>query len=379
MMLRSQPLLPRLALAAVAAVLLAGCSSSPERPQPAALTSFSLGLPAQQVWKLELGAPAPQSVLALVGGEVALASESGSVLVLDAASGSVRWRAQLDGRIAVGTGYDGEVAAVLTQGNELVALAQGKELWRTRLAARSFTVPLVAGGRIFVLAGDRSLTAFDARNGARIWSQPARGTEPLVLQQPGVLMAVGNTLLAGIGGRLAGLNPNNGTTRWEAPLASPRGVNEIERLVDLVGPAAREQAQVCVRAFQSAVGCVDAQRGTLAWTKPANGSTGLGLADGSLYGVESNGRVMAWKADGGELLWQSDLLLHRGLTAPLAAGRSIAVGDAQGFVHVLARQDGKLLNRLATDGSAIVSAPLLAGSHLLALTRKGALYAWRPE
>ncbi len=379
MTFRSQPLLPRLALAAVAALLLAGCSSSPDRPEPAALTSFSPSLPAKQVWKYELGAPAPHSVLALVGSEVALASESGSVLVLDAGSGSLRWQARIDGRIAVGTGYDGEIAAVLTQGNELVALAQGKELWRTRLAARAFTVPLVAGGRIFVLAGDRSLTAFDARNGARIWSQPARGTEPLILQQPGVLTAVGNTLLAGIGGRLVGLNPNNGSTRWEAPLASPRGVNEIERLVDLVGPAAREQAQVCVRAFQSAVGCVDAQRGALTWTKPANGSAGLALAEGSVYGAEGNGRVMAWKADGGEVLWQSDLLLHRGLTAPLAAGRSIALGDAQGYVHVLARQDGKLLNRLATDGSAIVSAPLLAGNNLLVLTRKGVLHAWRPE
>ncbi len=61
------------------------------------------------------------------------------------------------------------------------------------------------------------------------------------------------------------------------------------------------------------------------------------------------------------------------------AGRSLAIGDAQGYVHVLAREDGKLLNRLETDGSAIVSAPLLAGQNLLALTRKGVLYAWRPE
>ncbi|MEN9904758.1 MAG: hypothetical protein RLZZ555_1323 [Pseudomonadota bacterium] len=378
-MFRSKPMMPSLLLAAVAAMLMAGCSSSPERPEPAALASFSPSLQARQIWKVEVGVPAPLSLPALVGGEVALASESGSVLVLDAASGSVRWQARLDGPIAVGIGYDGEVAAVLTQANELVSLAQGKVLWRSRLAARSFTVPLVAGGRIFVLAGDRSLSAFDARSGSRIWSQPARGTEPLILQQPGVLMAVGNTLLAGIGGRLVGINPNNGSTRWEAPLASPRGLNEIERLVDLVGPAGREQVQVCARAFQSAVGCIDAQRGALAWSRPANGSVGLGLADGSVYGVEGNGRILAWKADGGEVLWQSELLLHRGLTAPLAAGRSIAIGDAQGYVHVLARQDGKLLNRLATDGSAIVSAPLLAGSNLLALTRKGALYAWRPE
>lgn len=371
---------PRLAAAAAAVLLaLAGCSSTPSKPKPAPLQSFNASLPARLAWKVQLGEPAPQSVPVLVGRELALASADGRVLVLDADSGSERWRAELKAPVSAGIGYDGETAAVLTQDNQLVALAQGKVQWRVRLPARAFSAPLVAGRRVFVLAGDRSVSAFDARNGAKLWTQAARGTEPLVLQQPGVLLAVGDTLVAGMGARLSGLNPGNGTPRWEVPLASARGVNEIERLIDLVGPAARVQGQVCVRAFQSAVGCVDAQRGALRWTKPANGAVGLAADADRVYGSESNGRLLAWKFDSGELQWQSDLLLNRGLSAPLVAGRSIAIGDAQGFVHVLAREDGKLLNRLETDGSAIVSAPLLAGQNLLALTRKGVLYAWRPE
>lgn len=370
---------PRLAAAAAVLLALAGCSSTPTKPKPAALQSFSASLPARQAWKVQLGEPAPQSVPVLVGRELALASADGRVLVLDADSGSERWRAELKAAVSAGVGYDGETAAVVTQDNELVALAQGKVQWRVRLPARAFSAPLVAGRRVFVLAGDRSVSAYDARNGAKLWTQAARGTEPLVLQQPGVLLAVGDTLVAGMGARLSGLNPGNGAPRWEVPVASTRGVNEIERLIDLVGPAARVQGQVCVRAFQAAVGCVDAQRGALRWTKPANGAVGLAADGDRVYGTESNGRLLAWKLDGGDVQWQSDLLLNRGLSAPLVAGRSIAIGDAQGFVHVLAREDGKLLNRLETDGSAIVSAPLLAGQNLLALTRKGVLYAWRPE
>lgn len=374
-------LTPRLAAATAAVLLaLAGCSSSPSRPEPAALTTFSPVFPARLAWKVQLGEePAQLSAPLLVDSELALASASGTVRVLDAETGRERWRAETGSPVSVALGFDGETVAVVTEGNELLAVAQGKVQWRQRLASRPFTAPLVAGKRVFVLSGDRGVSAYDARNGARLWSQPARGTEPLVLQQPGVLLAVGNTLVAGLGGRLAGLNPGNGATLWEASVASPRGVNEIERLVDLVGPAARVQRDVCVRAFQAALACVDAQRGATRWTKPANGAVGL-AADASLvYGVENNGRVLAWKSDSGDVQWQSDLLLHRGLSAPLAAGRTVAIGDAQGYVHVLAREDGKLLNRLETDGSAIVSAPLLAGQNLLALTRKGVLYAWRPE
>ncbi len=72
-------------------------------------------------------------------------------------------------------------------------------------------------------------------------------------------------------------------------------------------------------------------------------------------------------------------LLHRNLTAPLAIGRSLAIGDAQGHVHLLARADGAFVNRLSTDGSPIVDGPLRVGNTLVVVTRNGGVFAWRPE
>lgn len=364
---------------AVVVLGVTACSSSSKRPEMAALTKVQPTLLAQPVWQAPVGEPAPLLVPVLLGREWVLATAAGQLLALDTETGKPRWQVDVHAPLAVGVGYDGQTAAAITQNNELVAVAQGQVQWRVRLETRVFTAPLVAGRRVFVLQGDRSVTAYDAGNGALLWTQPARGTEPLVLQQPGVLLAVGDTLAVGMGGRLLGLNPNNGSKRWDVPVASPRGVNEIERLVDLVAPAARVQRDVCVRAFQAALACVDGQRGTLRWTKNANGAVGVAADSGLVYGTESQGRFMAWKIDSGEVQWQSDLLLHRGLTAPLAAGRAVAVGDAQGYVHLLDRDNGQLLNRLETDGSAIVSAPVLAGDKLLALTRKGVVHAWRPQ
>ena len=65
-----------------------------------------------------------------------------------------------------------------------------------------FTPPLVAGRRVFVLGADRSLNAFDAASGARLWQQNRPG-DALSLRQAGLLMAVGDTLVAGQQGRLA--------------------------------------------------------------------------------------------------------------------------------------------------------------------------------
>jgi outer membrane protein assembly factor BamB len=71
--------------------------------------------------------------------------------------------------------------------------------------------------------------------------------------------------------------------------------------------------------------------------------------------------------------------LHRGVGAPLALGRSVVVGDSSGFVHLLSREDGTLLNRLATDGSAIAAAPVAVGNTLLVVTRNGNVHGYAPR
>jgi outer membrane protein assembly factor BamB len=52
---------------------------------------------------------------------------------------------------------------------------------------------------------------------------------------------------------------------------------------------------VCARAFQASVGCVDAARG-LVWSKPANGADGVSGDERFVYGTESDGSVVAWRA-----------------------------------------------------------------------------------
>lgn len=358
--------------------VLGGCSSSGNKPKPAELDSFLPMLSVRQAWVNPLGPSPLPSTLTVQGGHVFVASGNGTVAQIEVATGTNVWRMQLGVPLSAGMGSDGHLSAVVTQRNELIAVVGGKEVWRQRLSAATHTAPLVAGQRVFVLGADRTVSAFDGNSGARLWSQTRTG-EPLVLRQSGALLAVGDTLVVGLGGRMVGFNPNNGSIRWETPVAAPRGANDVERMVDLVGPVSRLGNDVCVRAFQAAVGCVDAQRGRLTWSQPADGSQGLHGDDRMLFGTESDGRVVAWQRGSGQRAWTYAGLLHRNLTAPLVLGRSVAVPDGFGLVHLLSREDGTPMARLTTDGSPILSAPVLAGDTLLALTQNGNLFAWRPQ
>ena len=212
----------------------------------------------------------------------------------------------------------------------------------------------------------------------RLWNQTRPG-DPLVLSQPGALTAVGDTLVAGLAGRLAGLNPDNGAVRWEVPVATGRGTNEVERLVDILGPASRIGASVCVRAYSAAVGCVDAERGSVVWTRQTSGLTGVHGDDRQLYGSDGEGRLQAFNRASGQPAWTVERLKYRQLSAPLALGRVVAFGDNSGLVHLVSREDGSEMTRLTTDGSPIVVAPVLAGDALVVQTRNGGLYAWRPQ
>ena len=374
----SFPHICRIFAAIFSIALLPGCFGGAKKLQPAELQPFTPLVSARQSWTARIGPVSFPLQISVASSAIGVAGDDGTVALLDAQTGRDIWRLALNTPIAAGVGGDGKLLAVVTKANEVIAMQAGRELWRQKLNAQAFTAPFVAGERVFVLAADRSVNAFDGQTGRKLWIQQ-RPAEPLVLRQSGVMLAVGDMLVVGLSGRLAGLNPASGSVQWEVPIAMPRGINDVERLVDLVGSASRVGESVCVRAFQTSIGCVNSTRGSLVWAKPANGVQGIDGDDRFLFGTEADGTVIGIKRSDGERVWRSDRLRNRGLTAPLLAGRSVAIGDATGYLHLLSREDGTLLNRLTTDGSAISAAPVLANNTLVAITRSGGIFGFQPE
>jgi outer membrane assembly lipoprotein YfgL len=368
---------PTLAAAGCLAVaLLAACGSS--RPKPAPLEPVKATIAGRQVWQARLGSVRFPLAIALRDGKAFAAGDDGTVVALEVASGRELWRAQAGGTISAGVGSDGRHSAVVTSANEVVAFDADKPTWRARLPARAVTAPLVAGERVFVLTVDRNVHAFDAVDGRRLWAMQRPG-DPLTLGQAGVLAAYRDNLLIGQGPRLAAVDPLRGSVRWEVAIANPRGTNEVERLADLVGPPARVGQRLCARAFQSAVGCVDLERGLIDWSRNVGGIQAVGGDADTVVGADASDRITAWRRTNGEVLWQNEKFLHRGLSGALVAGKTVVFGDSEGQLHFLDRETGALLLRLPTDGSPIVGSPVVDGPTMLVATRNGGLFAFRPE
>jgi outer membrane protein assembly factor BamB len=99
----------------------------------------------------------------------------------------------------------------------------------------------------------------------------------------------------------------------------------------------------------------------------------------AIFGTESDGKVVSWRRTDGERLWVSERLRFRKLSPPVLVGRSLVIGDESGVLHFLSSVDGSSLNRIPTDSTPMVVAPVLVGQTLVAVTRRGGVYGFRPE
>jgi outer membrane protein assembly factor BamB len=134
-------------------------------------------------------------------------------------------------------------------------------------------------------------------------------------------------------------------------------------------------SEVCAVAYQGRVGCFDLATGSNRWARDLSSEVGVAVDQRFVFAPDDKGALYAFNRDGGVSAWKNDKLSYRRLSTPVSYGRTVAVGDYKGFIHFLSREDGAFLARAATDGSAITSTPLVAGSNLIFQTQNGTVTA----
>ncbi|MGO4378808.1 outer membrane protein assembly factor BamB [Pseudoduganella sp. RAF53_2] len=374
----------------VMALAISGCSTmsklnpfkKEDKNAPAKLVELKSPIPAKIVWKHSMNkAGANVFNPALVNGSVFVADADGNVDRLDANSGKQQWHVKAGTDLTAGVGSDGTVVVVGgVKGKVLVFDANsGKELWTTQASSEILSTPVIGGGNVIVRSVDNKITAYDEKTGEKRWFIQ-RPTPALTLRNaPGMVIAGTNVVAAQPAGRMLGLALSNGVPRFEVPVAEPKGATELERVSDIGGTPVVFDQDICTVTFQGKVGCFDVNTGVARWTKDASSDVGVSVDQRFVFVADDKGSVIAYARDGGASAWKVDTLANRQLSTPLSFGRLVAVGDYDGYVHFLSREDGTLLGRVSLDSSAIKSVPLLSGSNMIVQTQAGTVAAIAAE
>lgn len=368
--------------------LVAGCSSlnpfaskpAPRNP-PAALEDFKQTLGVRTAWSASIGT-AGEFVFspAVAGNSIFAAAADGTVARVDADTGRTVWRINTDSRLTAGVGSDGNTVAVAAEKGVLLALdSDGKVRWKVQASSEILSAPAVGQGVIVVRSVDNRISAYDVETGSRRWAVQ-RTSPPLTLRSaPGIAVSGTAAYVALPGGRLLALALSNGGPRWEVAVGDPRGTTELERIADLSGTPFVAGRDVCAVAYQGRVACFDAASGAPRWAKEMSSEVGVAVDDRNVYAADERGAVTALARDTGSGVWRNNKLANRRLSTPVVMARALAVGDAQGYIHFLSREDGAFLARVPTDGSRVVAASPLSANSAIFQTQAGAIVALATE
>ncbi len=358
------------AAAVLCAFVLAGCGSTGH--EPAELQKIQATVRIAKGWTYGLGSGETGMLTPAVVDGAVYAAGSDDLYKLDPSNGNQIWKVTCGDDVANGVGSDGKYVAVGTiKGEVEVYDADGKQLWKQRLPSEMSAPPLVGSGFVFVRTNDSRVTAFDAASGEMRWRY--QGQNPaLSLRVPRQMkFSPAGVLVPQSNGKLLALDAN-GRTVFDAVIAQPKGITEVERLVDVVGAPLVDARMICASAFQGNVVCMNSQNGQLQWAQQVDAVSGP-VSDGShVYIVTSRGEIKAFGYETGTEIWTNSDLLWRSPSAPAVIGNHLLVGDYDGYVHVLDSLTGKIIGRGSVSG-AVVSDPIPVASGALVQTVKGQL------
>ncbi len=368
-------------LAALA--LLTGCSAlnpfaGKPKNAPAPLANFTPSMAVRVVWSVNVGKGGNQGFRpAISEGRLFAANESGELMSIDPSNGRIVWKINAGTRLVSGVAADAGTVVVAGAEGAVQAFdaANGQRRWKFDASTEVLSAPAIGNGTVVLRSLDNRIVALDAGTGSRRWYLQ-RATPALSLHSaPGIVIADGLAFVGLPAGRLIALSALSGAPRWEVAIAEPRGATELERVSDVSGMPALMGRDICATSYQGRIACVDAGNGTLRWARELSAAAGPGVDQRYVFAADEKSNLQAFSRETGSNLWRNTSLAWRGLSAPVSFGRAVVVGDRQGYLHFLSREEGAMLARLPTDGSAISAAPLIAGSNLIVQTQDGKLMA----
>jgi len=373
-----------------ALLFLTGCGFNPfgwlspdkDDEKPAELVDFDEEVRLRRLWNVNIGSGQGDKYNrlkpAIEGDVIYAASNNGTVTALNLDNGDRQWLARLEYDITGGVSADNGMVLLGTENSSVIALdaETGDILWETEVSSEVLSAPATDGEVVVVQSVDGRLSGHDADDGSQIWiyenTVPAlslRGTSSPIIIEDFVIAAFGN-------GTVVSLAVDNGTLRWEERVAIPTGVSEIDRLVDIDGELlVTDNGQLLAPSYQGYFSAIDIVTGQTRWRIEDSSFNGASEGFGNIYLSDERGHIKAYRIGQDDLVWENDALDLRRPGAPVSFNNYVAVGDFEGYVHLMSQVDGRFVGRTRVDRDGIRAPMLASGNTLYVFGNSGELTA----
>lgn len=374
----------------VAVLFISACADDTNVDQPTELEPFYSKYFFDITWLNSTGEGAGDQYLflyPLILKNIAVTTSRDGVLsIINLKTGDFEQEIELDATISAGVGGNEALWLLATRDAYVIAIdaKTRSERWRTRVPTEVLSKPIIYQDTVIIRTIDGKILSLDLDSGKIRW-QYQRAIPDLTLRGTSEPVIARDKIFVGLAdGRLIAISPDNGEVVWDVALAIPAGRSEIQRLVDIDGDAQIYGRVLYAASFQGRIAAIDVDRGQFLWARDFSTHTGIVLDDKTVFSSDENGNVWALDRLNGATIWKQEKLAYRKLTRPTIIGDYLAVGDFEGYVHLLSRYDGHFVARfqlgqydnLGWDlATGIIVPPIVFGKdRLVVITRGGILY-----
>ena len=372
-------------IALLAAALLSACSlfSSDESEQPAELRDINEQFRLQRVWSVSVGdgqgTHYNRLSPAIDGATIYAAANDGTVMAIDKATGSVRWRQRTEQTITGGVGAGAGMVVFGTRDARVIALSQtdGRQLWSATVSSEVLSAPAVDNRVVVAQSVDGRLIALNATTGEQQWVYDST-VPPLSLRGTSKPLISGNVVVAGFAnGILVGIDANNGLQIWEERVAVPQGRYDIDRIIDIDGDPVLSGSTVFVSSFQGNLMGLDLATGRIVWGMAGSSYNSLALGLGNIYWINNFGHVIAIQNNTERTVWENRDLRLRKPSSPATINNYVAVADFEGYLHLISQIDGNIVSRIRVDRDGVRANILTESNTLYVYGNSGQVVALR--
>ncbi|MFC7332245.1 PQQ-like beta-propeller repeat protein [Rhodocista pekingensis] len=291
----------------------------------------------------------------------------------DALGGGVTFH---DGRLYVTTGF-GEVVCV--------EAADGKVIWRQRIAGPIRSAPTVADGRVFVVTIDNQFVVLNAENRVLQWVHTGILETAALLGGASAAVDGDQVYVPYSSGELFALRVENGRLTWQDVLATTRRGENLAGLSDIRGLLVADRGLVFAISHSGRMVAIDQRSGQRVWEQDIGGINTPWVAGDWIFVISNEAQLIALTRDGGRVRWISQLEQYEDpddredpiqWTGPILAGGRLILANNLGELVEVQPDSGQVIRRTDLPDAVLVP-PVVANNTLFVLTDDGDLIAYR--
>ena len=302
-------------------------------------------------------------------------SSNGYLIAVDSKTGIDLWTKQTEDLVsgAVTVGFKKIFYGTLD--GDLVSLdsKDGTEIWRSQVSSEILSPPVTNGSIVAAQTSDGKISGFNIKNGEQEWVHQntiprltLRGTATPILAKGFIFTGFSN-------GKVSMIYPDSGAIRLEIPVTVNEGKSELERVVDVDGKSVVSNDILVSASYQGNITAIDLKQGQIAWQEKISSIHDLAVVRSRIIAIDAKDSIKGFGLSTGAILWQQDGLRLRGVSSPAILGNNFAIGDFEGYLHILDSKNGSFVGRKKVSNRPILEV-VSKGDYLIVLDDSGRLF-----